>query len=39
MSEIFHSSPSSPLALLVGYRDVVALVEDVQQGPRRQKEK
>lgn len=39
MSEIFHCSPSSPLALLVGYRDVVALVEDVQQGPRRQTEK
>lgn len=36
-SEIFHCSPSSSLALLVGYRDVVALVEDVQQGPGRQR--
>lgn len=28
-------SPPSPLALIIGNRDVVTFVEDLQQGPKR----
>lgn len=28
-------SPPSPLALIIGYRDVVTFVEDLEQGPKR----